>query len=168
MPNSLSYLFMSLFVAFIFVIYICSLILSKKLLNSKKNTIVITSSFIILQLYFWNNDFNDFTKSIVFFDSYYKCEQWNVPLPKRTVLQGSSNHCSSFYRTYIKEDEFFTFYQTELAKQKLQGAISDFIAIGTSKGFVVYRDDELISITYKCLRNNYYQIKFSYQINQAT
>ncbi|WP_158587550.1 hypothetical protein [Neobacillus notoginsengisoli] len=129
--------------------------------------------FIIIQLYFWNLEFNNFVKSYVFPSRDFVCEDYGVevkeiaiPLPKRTVFLGKEEACSPIYSTYVSDTYFLDFYKTELDSMKNRGEVLSYsyvenkdeigfeveISPGNKVDILIQRSEDstgLITIEYK-------------------
>ncbi|CEG28775.1 hypothetical protein [Bacillus sp. B-jedd] len=102
--------------------------------------------FAVVQVYYWNHEFNTFAKSFLFPSKEFVCDYYDyeavgltIPLPKRTVFHGKQDVCSPFYSTYVSERYFADFYKSELAKMKTSGEIANYSygELENGKGFEV-------------------------------
>jgi len=123
------------YTAIILIIVIGSSLIVRKQRGSgatKKFFMVAIPIFILIQLYFWNLDFNKYMKSYLFPSTTYECEykeelkNLSISLPKRTVLIGRQDVCSSIYSTYVNNGCFKDFYNNELSKLKNKGEIESY------------------------------------------
>lgn len=86
----------------------------------------------VLQVYFWNDTFNDYVKSFVFPSKVFTCSHADdlkdiaIPLPRRTVFHAKSDGCSPLYSTYVDDREFIRFYEEVLPIMKSRREIADF------------------------------------------
>ena len=112
--------------------------------------IILLPVFVLFQFYFWNLEFNDYVKSYLFPSKVFECKYEEelknipIPLPDRTVFKGKENICSPIYLSYVKDNDFKSFYQEELMTLRDKGKIHSFSYIERkdsyrteSKGFEV-------------------------------
>lgn len=149
MPSSLSYLFYSLLISVVLFLYLLYTYRTKGWIKRKKQLVITILLFFLLQSYFWNTEFNQFLKSFFFPSHSFQCAHLKIPLPDRTVFQGMTDYCSPFYRTYIQENQFVSYYQVELAKLKEKTVISDFQPLASSPGFLIHDGKESFQMEYK-------------------
>lgn len=133
---------------------------------------------ILILLYFWNLDFNNYIKSYLFSSHAYECEyskeleELSIPLPERTVLKGRDDFCSPFYITYADDNDFIALYQVELKKLKSSGEIEEYTYMeidedywSVKKGFVIELSSgsEIESFIYQYEDSNEWYISVDYK-----
>lgn len=137
--------------------------------------------FILILLYFWNLDFNNYIKSYLFSSHAYECEyseeleELSIPLPNRTVLKGREDFCSPFYITYVDDQDFIDFYQVELKKLKSSGQIEEYKYLEveveeeklSTKGYIIELSSgsEIEIVIYQYEDNNEWFISVDYHPN---
>ncbi|WP_168118961.1 hypothetical protein [Paenibacillus sp. HB172176] len=100
--------------------------------------------FILCQLYLWNLDFHHAAKSYLFASSSYHCdyeedlEDFELELPKRTVLKGKEDACSPFYLTYANRTQFKIHFDNQLQQLKQDAEIQDFDYSGVEETYDIH------------------------------
>ena len=88
--------------------------------------------FLALQCYYWIPDANRYVKGYLFPTRSYSCayveelRDFDLPLPRRTVLTGKEDSCSPNYATPAGLEAFRTFYKDELETLRSKGIIREY------------------------------------------
>ncbi|WP_157128230.1 hypothetical protein [Brevibacillus parabrevis] len=110
MPTSLSYIFYSVFSFVSFLLYLVLALRGAGWRKRKRQIAVALALFLLVQLFFWNREYQHVVKSYLAPSHSFQCEKLKLPLPERTVFEGKTDGCSPFYRTFIDESRFIAYY----------------------------------------------------------